>query len=123
VISLLLKEFIELFCDDIIKKKREANRLFNDYGWPYDEIAEDDNGDFIKIIHTGSEYGDIPLRDIIDMNRVEFAKVYPSQEALDAYDLYVESVGIIDGEELLDEYRKYIKTATAALEKYSDILP
>jgi hypothetical protein len=118
--NLLLDEFISTYCRDIIQRKRKEDSLFSDYNWSYDDIVYDESGTPIKVVF--SDDGDIPLEHILENNRTEFSKMYPSQKALDTYDLYMESVEVMGEKDYLNEYRNFIYAKKAELDEYSNLV-
>jgi hypothetical protein len=109
-----------LHCQDIIDRKKQEKSLLSDYDWPYDCILQDEDGVPVKVINT--EDGDIPIEHILENAREDFAKIYPTPKYLEAYDLYMESVEVLDGKEYAKQYRDYIKARKRELDEFSSLV-
>ena len=99
-----LGQFIDEYCQDIIDQKNvRQSYLGKDDGLPCDEIVEDDSGQMMKVVYSATRR--IPVMDILEMDRNEFAKVYSSESDLETYDRYCDAFIILEGEEALDAMR------------------
>lgn len=99
-----IEEFAALHCQDILARAKQLGEfdLFADY--PFDEIIYADDDDIpIRVINCPS--GQIPIADIISLNRDEFATLYPDEDSLVAYDKYMAMFIIIEGAEVVNQIR------------------
>ena len=98
-------EFVDKYCQDIVQKSQEIDAVMADDGLPYDEIVEDESGSKMKVVYSANRR--IPIRDIIEMERKDFAKIYSSPDDLETYDRYCDSIILLEGEEALQESEKW----------------
>lgn len=116
-----IQTYAKIHCRDILQKA-EARKSFTDLAnFPYDEIVESDDGVPVRVVNTQS--GNIPIEDILGMPRDEFAKQYPSEEQLDAYDRYISMFTIIEGADVLNQVRNAIAREQERLDLYEVSLP
>lgn len=114
-----LNEFIELYCKDIIINKKKQADLLDDDDFPYDDIIYDEDENPVKVVYSPA--GDIPINDILGLDRSEFAKAYPSHGYLFAYDRYVDSIIILEGEEALLRIRNMMTEQQREIELYAQL--
>lgn len=116
-----IQTYATLKCRDIIEKAT-ALQAFDDLGdFPYDEIVTSDEGIPVRVVTTSA--GNIPIVDILGLQRDQFATEYPSEEQLDAYDRYVSMFTIIEGAEVLNQVRNAIAKEQARMDLYKIDLP
>lgn len=84
--------------------------------FPYDEIITDESDTPFKVVY--SETRRIPIWDILQMERQEFAKVYPAPSDLETYDNYCNSVILLEGEEALSEIRNTIRRELESIKNF-----
>lgn len=113
-------EFATKYCADIVEKANKRTEMFDLSGFSYDEIITDLDGAKIPVVNT--ENYQIPIADILEMNRTEFAKVWGNVECLEAYDTYVSTLIILEGEEVLNVIRNKLRTEQEKLSAYEDVL-
>lgn len=116
---MFIQQFAETKCKDIIEraKFKASSDMFATF--PYDEIIqlEDDvDAPPVRVVNTPSSQ--IPIADILGMGRDEFAKVYPDEESLEAYDKYVAMFIITEGEAVLRQVRDEIMREAKRIESY-----
>lgn len=116
-----IQTYAKLHCRDILERA-EARKSFDELAnFPYDEIIEADDGALVRVVNTQS--GNVPIADILGMQRDEFAKYYPTEEQLDAYDKYVAMFTIIEGPEVLNQVRNAIAREQERMDLYEIHLP
>lgn len=98
-----MREFIVKYCSDIVSIASQKKSLMDLDGFSYDAIIEDIDGTPIRIIYAGEE--EIPIIDILSLERNDFIKLHPSFEAAAAYNNYIDSIIILEGEEALSHIR------------------
>lgn len=98
-------EYAQTRCKDILDKYNESMQYDIFQGMPFDEIEEVD-GVMVKVVTCAD--GNIPIHDILGMDRKEFSRFYPSEVQLDAYDRYVSSITLLEGAEALTAIRDKI---------------
>lgn len=106
MIPLYIREFAATYCDDIIQASKMRSSMFDLSGFSYDEIITEEDGTKVPVINTVNYQ--IPLMDILGLSRSEFAKPWPYQECLEAYDTYVSNLSILEGEDALAAIRKQV---------------
>lgn len=114
-----IQDFAQKYCVDILQKASQAQELLDLDGFSYDEVITTDEGYQVKVINTPSYQ--IPLQDILGLDRDQFAKIWNEPEALEAYDNYVATLIIIDGEDVLNEVRNTISRNAEALKQWHDL--
>lgn len=111
-----LGEFCDKYCQDILARHQKAEKLFMADDFPYDEIITDESDTPFKVVY--SETRRIPIWDILQMERQEFAKVYPAPSDLETYDNYCNSVILLEGEEALSEIRNTIRRELESIKNF-----
>lgn len=111
-------EFVDKYCQDIVKKSLEIQSVFNDDGLPYDDIVEDESGSPMKVVYSANRQ--IPVRDILELDRTEFAKVYKGVDDLETYDRYCDSIILLEGEEALTEIRNNVRKEMDRIRSFAD---
>lgn len=114
-----IKEFAETYCRDILAASQKRSEMFDLSGFSYDEIIEEDDGTQVRVVNTVNYQ--IPIADILGMNRTEFSRIWPYGECLEAYDTYVSTLIIIEGEAALTEVRNMLNRVQERIERYGDI--
>lgn len=115
-----IREFASQYCSDIIADAEKRSEMFDLSGFSYDEIIKEEDGTEVRVVNT-SNY-QIPITDILGMDRTEFARVWPYTECLDAYDTYVSNLIIVEGEAALTAVRNMLSREQEKIEMY-DYLP
>lgn len=109
-------EYAQIHCKDLLDRFNKQKDLDLLAGYPYDEIVYDEDDTPVRVVNTQS--GQIPIADILGMPRDEFAKVYPDEESLTAYDKYVSMFIFLEGEEAVNQIRNAIAQESQRLEEY-----
>lgn len=112
-----IPEFVNLYCADLVRKHRDQKNLCEAYGFPYDDTIEDIDGNPVRVVYGGDI--EIPIQDILGMNREEFVKAYPHTLCHETYDRYLEHIIIIEGEEVLNIIRNSLTEEKKRLDNYS----
>lgn len=112
-----IREFIDKYCMDIVKESKQRQSLLDSDDFSYDNIIEDSDGSLIKIVYAGAE--EIPIADILTLDKKDFIKIHPSIDASETYDNYVDSIIMLEGEEALSHIRNEMMRERARIENYS----
>lgn len=112
-----MTEFAKTYCQDLLDKFEHHKQFDMFENYPYDEIIydEDDNTP-IRVVNTSSSQ--IPIADILGMERDDFARVYPDEESLTAYDKYMAMFLFLEGEEAVHQIRNAMMLEAQRLENY-----
>ena len=70
-----IKEFASQYCSDIMAEAKRRSVMFDLSGFSYDEIIKEDDGTEVRVVNTANYQ--IPIIDILGMDRAEFSKVWP----------------------------------------------
>lgn len=114
-----IQEYAAKHCADILERAQQLAAIDDLEGFPFDEIIQDEDGQPVKVVTTNSTR--IPVVDILGLHRDEFAKIYPDEESLDAYDMYISSLVVYEGEDALNQIRDAIRQAQEQLAVYSTV--
>lgn len=118
MVPLNIREFAVQYCSDIIEEAKRRSNMFDLSEFSYDEIITEEDGTRVPVINTTSYQ--IPIADILGMDRTEFAKPWPYAECLEAYDTYVSNLVILEGEEALTSIRKQMALEQEKMELYAE---
>ena len=69
-----IKEFVSQYCSDIMAEAKRRSEMFDLSGFSYDEIIKEDDGAEVRVVNTANYQ--IPIIDILGMDRAEFSKVW-----------------------------------------------
>ena len=114
-----IKEFASQYCQDIIEDSKKRSAMFDLSGFSYDEIIVEDDGTEVRVVNTANYQ--IPITDILGMDRGEFARVWPYPECIDAYETYVSNLIIVEGEEALTAVRNMLSREQEKISMYDSI--
>lgn len=114
-----ISEFAAQYCPDLIKVACRHSELLELSGFSYDEIIVEEDGTEVRVVNTVNYQ--IPISDILGMDRAEFAHVWPYTECLSAYDTYVEGLIILEGEEALTAVRNMLSREQERINMYDSI--
>lgn len=112
-----IREFTDKHCMDIVKESKQVASYLDSDDFSYDAVIEDIDGTPIKIIYAGPD--EIPISDVLTLDKKDFIKIHPTLEASEAYDNYVESIIMLDGEEALSFIRNEVMKERSKIETYS----
>ena len=114
-----IKEFATTYCSDIVEKAKRSSDILSLSGFSYDEIIVEEDGTLVKVVNSLNHQ--IPISDILGMDRDSFAKVWPYPDCLEVYDAYVGSLIILEGEAALYEIRNDLAKEQEKLKLYDAI--
>lgn len=117
-IIMKLGQFIDTYCQDILEESNQRKSYLGaDDGLPYDDIVQDESGRPMKVVYSATRR--IPIADILDSDRSEFAKVYSTPSDLETYDNYLNSIILMEGEEALEVIRKSVRNEMARIREFA----
>lgn len=114
-----IREFAVQYCQDIMEDAKKCSEMFDLSGFTYDEIVTEEDGTEVRVVNTVNYQ--IPITDILGMDRKEFSRVWPYTECLEVYDTYVSNLIIIEGEEALTAIRNMLSREQEKIEMYDSI--
>lgn len=115
-----MADFVKQYCADITDKYAKLGSALTELdGFPYDAIVYDIDGSPVKVVYA-SGY-EIPISDILSLDRSEFEKAYPYHECLKVYDNYMEAVIVLEGPEALAAIRNKILSEQKRVDYYSSL--
>lgn len=91
-----IRDFATQYCSDIVTDAEKRSKMFDLSGFSYDEVITEEDGTEVRVVNTANYQ--IPITDILGLDRAEFARVWPYTECLEAYDTYP----LLRGRALLD---------------------
>lgn len=112
-----IREFIDKYCMDIVSESKQRDSLLDSDDFTYDAIVQDPDGTDVKIVYAGDE--EIPISEILSLDRQDFIKIYPSFQAQEVYDNYIDSIIVLEGEEALAHIRNEMLRERTRIESYS----
>lgn len=115
-----IQEFILKYCQDILEECKAVQCLFDDEGLEYDYTITDINGQSVKVIQVDNL--EIPILDIIGMDKPTFLHNYNSPNSESVYDSYLESICFMCGPDALHLLRNKMKRAAEQLEKECEMM-
>lgn len=107
-------EFIDKYCDELVKKRKKLEALISLEEFPHDDIIDDDDGNKIPVVVVDGNA--IPVSDFLTLDRKDFLAVYKTQGCPEAFDNYVSALTILEGEEAISKIRSMILQETKRLE-------
>lgn len=113
-------EFIDKYCQDLIRKNEVSKALVALDGLPSDGTIEDDEGMTVPVVFVDNE--SIPVSDFLTMEKVEFLRVWTTAGAEEAFDNYLSALTILEGAEALNKIRNSIFRETERLRKDVDLV-
>lgn len=117
--TMKIKEFVELFCQDIIAEVKVKKEVTPDITFTYDYTVPLEDGTEAKVINAGGY--EIDINDILTLSEQDFSKAYPGAPAMEAYRNYLSNFIILEGEEILQIVRNNILRANQRIVKYSSL--
>lgn len=114
-----IRDFALQYCQDIIEESKRRAAMFDFSEFSHDEVIVEEDGTRVPVVNT--ERYQIPVADILGMDREEFSRCWPYPECLDAYDLYVSNLIILEGTEALTHIRNKLRTACDRIAAYDNI--
>lgn len=113
-----VKEFIDKYCQDIVKNKALLDELLSDAGFDWEKMVDLGWGE-CKCIEAAKEEW-ISILHILEYEENDFRRIYPSQSALEAYRRYLSKFKITKGPEVMDELRNQIRAESAKIDKWNN---
>lgn len=114
---MVLKDFIENFCNDIVTEsvRRGDTSIFT-----YDAVITDDSGNSIKVIYDDDDNA-IDIEDIIGLTSEEFLMKYNFKSALSAMQKYLSAYQLLTPKEMLSSLQQEISQFTSELDRWGDV--
>lgn len=113
-----MNEFVKKYCPEFIMTSDVKKNLADLFDLPYEDVIEDDTGEEVAVVYTDSGKP-IPVMDIVTTIREDFQKMHPDFEERELYDKYMESIVILEGEDLVSRIRKSIAASKKEVDSFS----
>lgn len=117
---MLIGEFIEQYCQDIVEKSKKVKEVLEELDFTYDAIVENSDGERIEVIYADDQT-EIPIRDILSLSDLDFRRTHPSKASYEAYKAYLSNFIILEGEEVLNQIRNEMKQSRERIERYANL--
>ena len=91
---------MDKYCQDLIEEYKQKKELIDFSEFIHDEIITDPAGNKVPIIYIDGLQ--VPIADIITMDKETFVKVYTTPNAAEMYDNYMRTLIVLEGEEVLN---------------------
>lgn len=116
-----IQEFIGKYCRDLLQTNKMERSMY-DIGdeLEYDHIVYDIDNKPIRVIQIDNL--EVPVMDIILMDKESFLHCYKAPHAEVIYDNYLQSLSFLHGEEALAYLRNKIKEETDKLNKECEMI-
>lgn len=107
-------EFIDKYCQDLIRKRKEQSKLIDLTEFPHDAVIKDNDGEDVPVVYIDSE--SVPISDILTLDKADFVYAWKLPSAANVYTEYMNLMEILEGEEVLFKVRNAILNAKRELE-------
>lgn len=116
-----ITEFMEKYCQDILKEDKVRDMLDNEDIYSYDVARPDpETGKMIKYVIDDKGI-EIPVLDIIEMDEEDFKNYYRTPEAMKLYHQYISNFTITYGEDILLELRNSVQKQNERIKQFKRI--
>lgn len=116
-----ITEFMEKYCQDILKEDKVRDMLDNEDIYSYDVARPDpETGKMIKYVIDDKGI-EIPVLDIIEMDEEDFKNYYRTPEAMKLYHQYISNFKITYGEDILLELRNSVQKQNERIKQFKRI--
>lgn len=119
--KMTITDFIEKYCQDIIKDDDSISKLLDEDCYSYDVAKPDpETGKMVKYV-VDDDGVEIPVLDIIEMEEKDFIGMYHSKASLEMYKTYLSNFKIDYGEDVLLALRKSVMQQNDRIKKFKQI--
>lgn len=113
-------QFIEEYCQDLVKKAKTKSALLDLSEFPHDAFIEDLTGAKIPVIFIDGE--SVPIHDIFSMSKNDFLHVWKLPSAERDYENYMGLVEVLEGEDAINRIRNSINIEKKRLSEDIDLV-
>lgn len=107
-------EFIDKYCDDLVKASNIKKDLIDLTEFQHDLVIEDpETGESIPAVLVDSI--PVPVQDFLTMDLKDFVALHNTPEAAQIYEMYMESICAIEGEDVVSEISRRILAERARI--------
>ncbi len=116
-----IQEFIQQYCRDMLQTRSAERELFNfNDDLEYDDIVYDIDNKPIRVVFVDNL--EVPVTDIVSMDKESFLHCYNSPHAGEMYDNYLASMEFLYGEEAMAYLRNQIRHEAERLSRESKLV-
>lgn len=112
--------FIDKYCKDLVEENAKNKQLFDLSEFYNDGFVTDAEGNQVPIVVVNGV--DIPVMDFLSLDKSEFCKAYPLQDAEEAFTNYISNLEIIEGEEAVSKIRMAMKAEKERLQQDVELI-
>lgn len=102
-----IKEFIKTYCSDMVKSYSNNKKLVDWTTLPYQEMGEDTDGNPTPVVYIDGEQ--VPVKDFVAYDKTDFVSIHKMPSAGEIYDNYISSLVILEGADVINQYRDRMK--------------
>ncbi len=99
-------QFIEEYCQDLVKKAKEKASLIDLSEFPHDGFLEDITGARIPVIYVDGE--SVPVSDLFSMDKRDFVNTWKLPSSAQEYDNYMGLMLVLEGEDVINRIRNLV---------------
>lgn len=116
---MLIQEFARTYCQDLIEKNNSEKKLIDLGEYPYEVLMTDSLGEIVPAIIIDTF--EVPIRDILTMEKSDFVKFYTTPTAGQAYDTYLSNLCMLEGDEVIAHIRNQLAAEFKRLSKPTEM--
>ena len=113
-------QFIEEYCQDLVKAAREKKALIDLTEFPHDGVEFDIEGNKIPVVYVDGE--SIPVSDFFTMDKTDFLNTWKLKSAEEMYNNYISALEILEGEDAVNRIRNAILCEKERLAKDVELI-
>lgn len=115
-----IQEFIVKHCRDMLSKAGKKSYLDDYAGLEYDYTITDSDGRVVPVVMIDNL--EVPIADIIAMDKDDFLKYYSSPNSEKYYLRYLRTINLIEGEEAMSIIRNKMKEISTSLSREVEMM-
>lgn len=116
---MLIQEFEQAYCQDILAQKSHKEISLDWTILPYEMIIEDENGVPKPVVMVDGE--PVHTRDFVEMEREHFCYVHNTPNAGEYFDNYVSDLQLTEGTEMFTYFQQKAREEVKKLHENADL--